>query len=556
RIRAEERLRLESSITATMAEGVCLIRPADGLILYANPTLERMFGYRAGELNGRAAAVLGELPLAGARSGEVRTVTREGTSLWCHANVSTFEHSEHGRLWVTVLSDITARKLYEAELEHMVNHEPLTGLFNRRRFEEELVAEIGRARRYGTPAAVLALDLDNFKFVNDSLGHQAGDRLIVRVAELLRRRLRRSDVIARLGGDEFAIVLPRAGEAQAREVAHALQDALRAEAGQGLPRRVTASIGVTLLAPYAHASAQDVLMAADIAMYDAKEGGRDRVAVYDPLRRRHTNMEARLNRAEQIRRALDEERLVLHAQRVLSLTGDPCPRHELLVRLRAEDGSLLLPAEFLAVSERFGLIQEIDRWVARQAIGLLAAHQATGHDLCLEVNLSARSLGDLELVGHIEREAVRTGADLRGLVFEITETAAIDNLERAQLFTRRLADLGCELALDDFGAGFASFASLKHLNFDYVKIDGQFIRNLVHDETDQLVVHSVAELARELGKRTIAEFVEDEATLAMLREQGVEYAQGFHIGRPLALEEVDLVAPLVSGIAPPSFAAV
>ncbi len=297
-------------------------------------------------------------------------------------------------------------------------------------------------------------------------------------------------------------------------------------------------------------------MAADIAMYDAKEGGRDRVAVYDPLRRRHTHMEARLNRAEQIRRALDEERLVLHAQRVLSLTGDPCPRHELLVRLRAEDGSLLLPAEFLAVSERFGLIQEIDRWVARQAIGLLAAHQRAGHDLCLEVNLSARSLGDLDLVGHIEREAARTGADLRGLVFEITETAAIDNLERAQLFTRRLADLGCELALDDFGAGFASFASLKHLDFDYVKIDGQFIRNLVHDETNQLVVHSVAQLARELGKRTIAEFVEDEATLAMLREQGVGYAQGFYIGRPLALEEIDLAAPPRSASAPSSAFAV
>ncbi|HEV2769938.1 MAG TPA: EAL domain-containing protein [Solirubrobacteraceae bacterium] len=549
RIRAEERLRLESSITATMAEGVCLIRPADGQILYANPTLERMFGYRAGELNGRSAGVLGGLPLGGAHSGELRTVTREGASMWCHANVSTFEHSEHGPLWVTVLSDITDRKLYEAELEHLVSHEPLTGLLNRRRFEEELAAEIARARRYGTPAALLALDLDNFKFVNDSLGHQAGDRLIVAVAELLRRLLRRSDVLARLGGDEFAILLPRAGEPQAREVAHALQEALRAEAGQGLPRRVTASIGVALLAPYAQASAEDVLMAADIAMYDAKEGGRDRVAFYDPLRRRHTHMEARLNRAEQVRRALDEERLVTHAQPVLSLTGDPRPRHELLVRLRTEDGSLLPPVEFLAVAERFGLIQEVDRWVARQAIGLLAAHQRAGHALCLEVNLSARSLSDLELVGHIEREVARTGADPRGLVFEITETAAIDNLERAQLFARRLAALGCELALDDFGAGFASFASLKHLNFDYVKIDGQFIRDLVHDETNQLVVRSVAQLARELGKRTIAEFVGDEATLVMLREQGIDYAQGFFIGRPVALEDVDLAAPLPSGVA-------
>ncbi len=539
---AEERLALMGLITTTMAEGVCLLDPRDDSILYANPALERMLGYGAGELDGRSARLLGGLPPDGDWSGEVPCVTRAGTPVWCRANVSTFEHSEHGTLWVTVLTDITERRRHEAELERLVNREPLTGLLNRRRFEEELAAHIARAQRYGAPAALLALDLDNFKSVNDSLGHSAGDQLIVRVAALLRRRLRRSDVVARLGGDEFAVLLPGASAADARRVADALLSALRCEAGAGLPRRVTASIGIALVEAHAQASAQDMLMAADIAMYDAKEEGRDQVAVYDHRRTRHTSMEDRLNWAERIRRALDEESFVLHAQPVLPLSGDDeRPRFELLVRMEETDGTLVAPGSFLPIAERFGLVPDIDSWVVRRAIALLAVQQRAGADVSLAVNLSARSVVDPRMAAVIERELARTGADPRGLVLEITETAAIDNLEDAQRFAARVGALGCELALDDFGAGFASFASLKHLDFDLVKIDGEFISDLAGDRTNQLVVRAVADMARELGKRTVAEFVGDERTLTMLREYGIDYAQGYHIGRPVPLEEVGLV---------------
>jgi diguanylate cyclase (GGDEF)-like protein len=539
---AEERLALMGLITDTMAEGVCLLDPRAGSILYANPALERILGHDTGELEGRSARLLGGLPPGGDWSGEVPCVTRAGTPVWCWANVSTFEHSEHGMLWVTVLADITERKRHDAKLERLVNREPLTGLLNRRRFEEELEAQIARSRRYGAPAALLALDLDNFKFINDSLGHAAGDQLIVRVADLLRCRLRHSDVVARLGGDEFAVLLPEASAADARRVAEALLAALRCEAGAGLPRRVTASIGIALIEAHTESSAQDVLMAADIAMYDAKEEGRDQVAAYDHRRARHTSMEDRLDWAERIRSALDEDRFVLHAQPVLALDGDDQRlRFELLVRLQETDGTLVAPGVFMATAERFGLVHDVDCWVVRRAIALLAAQQRAGVDLSLAVNVSGRSVIDPRLVEVIERELAGTGADARGLILEITETAAIDNLEDAQRFAARVGALGCELALDDFGAGFSSFASFKHLDFDLVKIDGEFIVDLAGDRTNQLVVRAVAEMARELGKRTVAEFVGDEQTLAVLREYGIDYAQGYYIGRPVTLEEAGLV---------------
>jgi EAL domain-containing protein (putative c-di-GMP-specific phosphodiesterase class I) len=204
-------------------------------------------------------------------------------------------------------------------------------------------------------------------------------------------------------------------------------------------------------------------------------------------------------------------------------------------------GTLVAPGSFLPIAERFGLVFDIDCWVVRRAIALLAAQQRAGADTSLAVNLSARSVVDPRLTAVIERELANTGADPRGLVLEITETAAIDNLEDAQRFAARVGALGCELALDDFGAGFASFASLKHLDFDLVKIDGEFIVDLAGDRTNQLVVRAVADMARELGKRTVAEFVGDEQTLAMLREHGIDYAQGYHVGRPVPLEEVGLV---------------
>jgi diguanylate cyclase (GGDEF)-like protein/PAS domain S-box-containing protein len=478
--------------------------------------------------------------------GEMRILSVDGSAVWVSLSTSLVADDEGEPVYrIAQMQDISERKRFEGQLQYLADHDALTGLFNRRRFEEELGRELAAARRYGTGGAVLALDLDNFKYVNDSLGHALGDELIARVGELLHARLRESDILARLGGDEFAVILPHADEERARLVASELLEAIREEAvlhHENGTRRTTASIGI---APFSdnpeRLTAEELLVEADIAMYDAKEAGRDQVCVFDAASGRQARMEARLSWVDQIREALAEDRLTLHAQPIVPLTGDEPVHHELLVRMVGKTGELIPPGTFLYVAERFDLIQEIDRWVVRNAIALLAEHQRAGRDVRFEVNLSAKSITDPALPAVIAEELERAGADPRRLIFEVTETAAIVNLDRAKQFARSLRKLGCGFALDDFGAGFASFYYLKHLTFDYLKIDGEFIEDLPKSKTNQLVVRAVVEIARGLGKKTIAEFVGDDKTVELLRHYGVDYAQGFHVGRPKPIAELELL---------------
>jgi diguanylate cyclase (GGDEF)-like protein len=398
---------------------------------------------------------------------------------------------------------------------------------------------------------VLAIDLDDFKYINDSLGHSIGDELIVRVGEALRARLRRTDVLARLGGDEFAVVLPRVDERTALAVADELLAAVGEVDLVGLGGRgggkVSASVGVTLFDPGAAVTAEELLVEADIAMYDAKEAGRARAVLYDATEDRQERMLTRMTWADRIRDALDNDGFVLHSQPLMSLAGDPVPRCELLLRMDCDDRDLIPPASFLYIAERFDLVQQIDRWVVSRAVEILAEQQRAGREVVLCVNLSAKSVTDVGLPEHVAGELRAHGADGRGLCFEVTETAAVVNIDRARSFARLVADLGCEFALDDFGAGFASFYYLKHLDFDLLKIDGEFVTDLTTSRTNQLVVKAVVDIARGLGKRTIAEFVEDAETLELLREMGVDFAQGFHVARPAPLPLVRAPLPHLEG---------
>ena len=531
---------------------------SDGIITEWNRGAERLYGYSKTEAIGRNVQMLvpselfaeGQEMLGRVFGGqalvqyETVRIRKDASRVNVSVTVSPVR-DRHGTI-VAALSigrDITEKKRFEGQLQHLADHDHLTGLFNRRRFEEELRREIARAHRYDTDGSVLAIDIDHFKYVNDSLGHAAGDDLIATLANTLRTRLRETDVIARIGGDEFAVILPGVDERQASVVANELLDAVRAASRIELPRtvqQITASIGVAPFGHVAELTSDDLLVEADIAMYDAKEAGRDGMAIYSSTEGREGRMKARLTWTDRIRHALAEDRFVLHAQPILALNGDPAPRHELLLRMVGDGGELIPPALFLYIAERMDLIQDIDQWVLHHATRLLAREQRASRNLVLEVNLSGKSIGDPRLPDIIADELNATSADGSGLCIEVTETAAIVNIDRAKRCAAQLAELGCQFALDDFGAGFASFYYLKHLPFDYIKIDGEYIRGIRESVTDQLVVKSLVDIAHGLGKRTIAEFVTDGETLALLREYQIDYAQGFHISHSRPLTEIDL----------------
>jgi diguanylate cyclase (GGDEF)-like protein/PAS domain S-box-containing protein len=560
RTRVERAGRLAAIVEST--EDAILATTSEAIITEWNRGAEHLYGYTAEEAIGKPVTTMLVPPervdeynqvlprvFRGEPIDHYETVRirKDGSRVDVSLTISPIRDESGAVVAASAISrDLSERKRLEAELRYLAEHDPLTGLFNRRRFQEELGRELARARRYGSGGAVLAIDLDNFTYIHDSLGHSIGDELIRQTGQILRGRLRATDVLARIGGDEFAVLLPSADEARGRLVASSLIRAVRREASVGTggrSQRVTASIGVAPIPEVGDVTAEELLVAADMAMYDAKESGRDRASVYSAEVGRQGRMQARLNWAERIRRALAEDRFVLHAQPILALDCDSIPRHELLLRMVDEDGELIPPGIFLYIAERVGLIGEIDRWVLREGIRLLGREQRAGRDIRIELNLSGASIGDPELLELITQELKAAGAQGHGLCVEITETAAVVNVDRARRFARQLGELGCGFAIDDFGAGFASFYYLKHLPFDYLKLDGEFIKALPTSRIDQLVVRSVVEIARGLGKRTIAECVGSSETVELLRSYGVDFAQGFYVARPKPLAEVDLSRP-------------
>jgi diguanylate cyclase (GGDEF)-like protein/PAS domain S-box-containing protein len=408
--------------------------------------------------------------------------------------------------------DVTDRRRLERELTHHATRDPLTGLVNRRRLAEELDAAL-EAHRTG---AIVLLDLDDFKLVNDVAGHAGGDVVLRQVADVLTATVRDADLLARVGGDEFAILL---WEADAG-LACAIAERVRARVGE-LPSELPIGIstGVATFDGSRDAAADDVLARASSALFGAKDGGKDQVRVYDS---RDTTA---LTWVERIRRAQRDDRLVLYGQPIVDVASGRTVRHELLVRMVADDGELVPPAAFLPAAERFGAIVGIDRWVTGRGLELARA------GIPVSVNLSSASIGDAhlrELVG----AAVGAGVQAGDILFEITETTAVTNVALAREFAGELTDLGCDMALDDFGTGFASFTYLKHLPARYVKIDREFVKDMVRSRTDYQVVKAVNDVAHSLGKATIAEGVEDRQTLIALRHMGIDLAQGFFLGRP------------------------
>ena len=469
---------------------------------------------------------------------EKRYLHAWGHYVWVLLTVSLVRDQAGNALYaITQVQDISERKELAGRLEYQVDHDILTGLFNRRYLEQQLAHETARAARYGAPGALLLIDLDHFKDVNHTFGHASGDDVLKGIASVLKLRLRETDLVARIGGDEFALLLPKADAERAQIVADELVKCLDRTMVVAVDRstHITASIGVAL---FDHLNGTELLAYADLAMYDAKKAGRNRFALYRPLDGHREVTSARLAEAEQVRQALEQDRFVLYGQPILDLGTNEVSNCELLLRLPEAGQEPLLPSEFLYVAERFGLIQAIDVWVLHKAIDVIAGCEQSKRRLPLHVNVSGKSIGDSKFIAAVEQTLRESAIDPTLLIFELTETAAVTNLEAAKGFISRLRDLGCGFALDDFGVGFGSFHYIINLPFDYLKIDGIFIRNLATSLADRLVVQSLVGIAKGLGKKTIAEFVGDAATMSLLGELGVDCAQGYQIGRPKPILEV------------------
>ena len=510
RDRARERaLRLAKERAERMFEdapqGVALLS-MDGAVRQVNPALCTLLDRAPEEMLGRGMSSLGDNPLdrtlarhlhdltsgeTGRAATEWTARTPEGRRVYVTLSSTVLRSPDDEDLILVNVTDVSDRHGFEEQLAHLADHDSLTGLANRRRFDAELRRHLDYCQRYGPIGAVVVLDLDHFKEVNDTLGHGAGDELIVSMADVLRRGVRGTDVVARLGGDEFAVLLPQADRTGAEIVAQGIVERVRnhVRSLEGTCRKVTASVGVVVI-DQVNEDPGELMAAADMTMYDAKEAGRDGYAVLDYADYQQPRTGVRMEWQGRIERAIENDTLVLHLQPILDLATDTVTGAEVLVRM-VEDGEVVPPARFLPVAERSGLVVDLDCWVVRRSIALLRDLRRLDPDFRLEVNVSGRSIGhpalEQAVLGALEEYDVV--AD--GLVLEITETSAVADVETAQRFARRMAQAGCEFALDDFGAGFGSFYYLKHLDFDYVKIDGEFVANVHANPTDRLILNSI-----------------------------------------------------------------
>jgi diguanylate cyclase (GGDEF)-like protein/PAS domain S-box-containing protein len=526
---------------------------------YLNPVAERLTGWTLEEARGRAIGDVLQLidestrtPVAygldrvlqgletSVPSDHNVLVNRRGEELAIQETASPIRNREGVAVGaVIVFGDVTKERRLKRALSYQASHDALTGLINRREFDTRLDTAVNAAQRGECEFVLLYVDLDQFKVVNDTCGHSAGDRLLRDITSLLQTRVRASDTIARLGGDEFGLLLGRCSLEQAERVADSIRHSIhnyRFLWGAN-SLSVGASIGVVRIGKET-TSAAAVLSAADIACYAAKDGGRNRVQIYE--RDHGTNRHREMQWVGRIARAVEEGRLELFAQRIVGIGRARYhdPFFELMVRLRNEDGKLVPPIEFIPAAERYNVMVMVDRWVVNRAIELLERHlQTNGRLPLIAVNLSGTSINDedfLEFVlSRLNDERVA-----KALCFEITETAAVASLTKATHFMNEIKARGCRFSLDDFGSGVSSFVYLKNLPVDFLKIDGHFVANVATDPVDRSMVEAIAKIGRAMQVATIAEKVESAAVQAVLKEIGIDYIQGYHLAEPCPIEEV------------------
>ncbi len=539
--------RLEA-VLDNAGEGILTIN-AKGIIESCNQACEILFGFSAGSLVGKHINLLFpmEMPaglekhplLLHAQSPdsqhEVEMTACKANGLRFAASLRLGNVKLEGELLHTILVlDISEQKALVARLTQLAERDSLTGMYNRHFLMDELARVVERnSRGEHLTLSLLYIHLDNFKFVNDTAGHLAGDRVLIEVSQLLQHRARGSDLVARLGGDEFAVLLYDVNHKDVYKAADAYRQQFAAYLfrNEGRVIDVGCSIGVANLSPDI-TDKEELLARADLACHIAKRSGRNRVHVYTAEDRQSArDMSEEMGWARRIKQGLENENFIMARQPITRCSDDSIYGYEILLRMYDEQGDLVMPSWFLSSATRFGLSGEIDKWVIRQAIRYIAEHSAD--DVRYSINLSPKSIGDRQILKLIEQEQYNYGVNPDRICFEVTETDAMNCMRTAIDFLGELKAIGFCTALDDFGVGYSSFAYLKDLPVDYVKIDGSFVQGAVDDQVKQAIIRSMNEIAHTLNKQTVAEFVEDQETAVLLKAIGVDYLQGFHLGMPV-----------------------
>ena len=552
---------------------------ADGTVLSVNKFGAEYLGYRCQDLVGRAFwQVVHDDEVDRVRERlqsifvdnrahsefEFRKRRRDGSVLWVHGRLRLDSTGIDARAELKMICrDITQAHVLAQKLSHQASHDALTGLVNRREFESRLKRVLDTTRSSATEHALCYLDLDQFKIINDTCGHLAGDELLRQITTELKRCIRKRDTLARLGGDEFGVLMEHCSLQQARRVAESLRAVVEDFRFRWEDKAFSLGVSVGLVPISIDSdSLSSVLRAADAACYAAKDEGRNRVHVYRPDDAQISRRFGEMQWIARLTRAMEQDRLALYWQRIVPVDANapvqtPLPlmppdsspprpkepageRYELLLRLIDEDGRVVLPRAYLPAAERYNVAARLDRWVVRNAFEWLQKNPEFVARLGLcSINLSGQTLGDDEFPQYVIDRFRATNTPAAKICFEISESSATANLTGATRAVRTLKEWGCRFALDDFGSGLSSFAYLKSLDVDYLKIDGMFVKDIVDDPIDLAMVRSINDICHVMGKQTIAEFVENDAILRVLSEIGVDYAQGFGIDEPKPIGECD-----------------
>ena len=534
-----------------IAQVIVMTQNASGEILTLNAYGETLIQYTEKELQGTPFVNLltpdGDMRDLPAYLEEVRSEHRDQLRheanvlcrdkstrhiLWLHSRLT--RHSENDPAMLSVGLDMTEHKRTESRLAWLADHDPLTNLYNRRRFQEELEQMLNLAARYGHSGALLFFDLDQFKYINDTSGHQAGDALLKMIAHMLHGSVRSVDILGRLGGDEFAVILPQTTAEGAIEVAKNTLTCLNHGkiTINGRSHKASASVGIAVFPEHGN-NVHDLLAAADLAMYQAKEAGRGGWHLFSNEEKTRERMHTLVYWKEKIEYALLNERFLFYFQPIMHIADKTVDHYEVLLRMLDDNGTVLAPQYFIPAAEQTGLIHAIDHMVLRKSIAQAAEIQHNGLRVRFSINLSAHAFHDPELLSILKEAFTQYDADPSNFMFEITETAALEDLSAARELMETIRKLGCSFTLDDFGVGFSSFYYIRQLPIDVVKIDGSFIRNLADSPDDQILVKALCDVARGFGKKTTAEFVENAATFSLLEKMQIDYAQGFFIGAPI-----------------------